>query len=88
VAREHTNPAGTNNETAIREIFDKWAAAVRAEDFNAIRANHSPEMLMFDVPPPLFSRGLDACMDTWTALFRMLSTSASVHESPCRSQLS
>ena len=43
----------TNNETAIREIFDKWAAAVRAEDINGIRANHSPDMLMFDVPPPV-----------------------------------
>jgi ketosteroid isomerase-like protein len=52
--------ARTSNETVIREIFDKWAAAVRAEDINGIRANHSPEMLMFDVPPPFFSRGLDA----------------------------
>jgi uncharacterized protein (TIGR02246 family) len=70
VARELTNPEGTNNETAIREIFDSWAAAVRAEDFNAIRANHSPDMLMFDVPPPLFSRGLDAYMDTWTLFYK------------------
>src|SRR5579863_8657053 len=43
VARELTN----NNQTAIREIFDKWAAAVRAEDINGIRENHSPDMLMF-----------------------------------------
>jgi uncharacterized protein (TIGR02246 family) len=65
VAREYTN-----EETAIREIFDKWAAAVRAEDFNAIRANHSPDMLMFDVPAPLFSRGLDAYMDTWKLFYK------------------
>jgi ketosteroid isomerase-like protein len=60
VAREYSN-----DETAIREIFDKWAAAVRAEDVDGIRANHSPDMLMFDVPPPLSSRGLDPYMDTW-----------------------
>ena len=70
MAREHTNPEGTNNVTAIREIFDNWAAAVRAEDFNAIRANHSPDMLMFDVPSPLFSRGLDTYMDTWTLFYK------------------
>jgi uncharacterized protein (TIGR02246 family) len=70
VARERANPEGTHNETAIREIFDNWAAAVRAEDFNAIRANHSPDMLMFDVPPPLFSSGLDAYMDTWTLFYK------------------
>ena len=60
----------TNEETTIREIFDKWAAAVRAEDFDGIRANHSPDMLMFDVPPPLLSRGLDAYMDTWTLFYK------------------
>ena len=70
MAREHTNPEGTNNVTAIREIFDNWAAAVRAEDFNAIRSNHSPDMLMFDVPSPLFLRGLDTYMDTWTLFYK------------------
>jgi len=70
VAREHTNPEGTNNVTAIREIFDNWAAAVRAEDFNAIRANHSPDMLMFDVPSPLFLCGLDTYMDTCRLFYK------------------
>lgn len=60
----------TNNETAILEIFNKWAAAVRAENIDGIRANHSPDILMFDVPPPLFSRGLDAYMDTWELFYK------------------
>ena len=30
------------------EIFDEWAAAVRAEEINGISANHSPDMLMFE----------------------------------------
>ena len=70
MAREHANHQSTENETAIREIFDRWAAAVRAEDINLIRANHSPEILMFDVPPPLFSRGLDAYMNTWKLFYK------------------
>lgn len=60
MATEHAN-----HEVAIREIFQQWVAAVRAEDIDGIRANHSPDMLMFDVPPPLLSRGLEAYMETW-----------------------
>lgn len=60
----------TTNKAAIREIFEKWAAAVRREDLDRIRAYHSSEMLMFDVPPPLQSRGLDAYMDTWQTFYR------------------
>lgn len=59
-----------NDEAAIREIFDRWSAAVRAEDFDGIRANHSPDILMFDVPPPLYCRGLDAYMETWQLFYK------------------
>jgi ketosteroid isomerase-like protein len=31
-----------------------------------IGADHDPDILMFDVPPPFLSRGLDAYMATWT----------------------
>jgi ketosteroid isomerase-like protein len=34
-----------------------------------IRANHDPDILMFDVPPPFLSRGLDAYMATWETFF-------------------
>src|SRR5712671_5602379 len=40
-----------------------------AEDRAAIRADHDPGILMFDVPPPLFSRGLDDYMATWETFF-------------------
>jgi uncharacterized protein (TIGR02246 family) len=58
------------DESEIRNIFDNWAAAVRREDMDGIRANHSPEIIMFDVPPPLLSRGIDAYMQTWQTFFR------------------
>ena len=47
----------TTDETAIRELVEKWARAVRAKDLDGILANHSIDMLMFDVPPPMQSRG-------------------------------
>ncbi|HEU4892143.1 MAG TPA: hypothetical protein VFT47_11375 [Vicinamibacterales bacterium] len=43
----------TSHEVAVRKLIDDWAAAVRAKDFAGILRHHSPEILMFDVPPPL-----------------------------------
>jgi len=56
-------------EVAIRKQVESWAAAVRRKDLNAILANHSPNMLMFDVPPPLESKGLEAYKRTWDLFF-------------------
>jgi uncharacterized protein (TIGR02246 family) len=62
------NP-GTNDEAEIRELMAQWAKAVREEDLSGIRAAHDRDILMYDVPPPLLSRGLDAYMATWQAFF-------------------
>lgn len=59
-----------HDEQEIRELIARWSKAVRDEDFAAIRADHDPDMLMFDVPPPFQSRGLDAYMATWQTFFR------------------
>ena len=59
----------TNEETAVRNLIENWAAAVRAKDFAGILRHHSPEILMFDVPPPLQSKGLDAYRKTWELFF-------------------
>ena len=53
------------DEADIHALIDGWARAVREENRAEIRANHHAEMLMFDVPPPLFVRGLDGYMATW-----------------------
>ena len=56
-------------EDEIRELIERWSRAVRELDLAGIRADHDPDMLMFDVPPPFSSRGLDAYMDTWQLFF-------------------
>jgi ketosteroid isomerase-like protein len=56
-------------EVAIRKQIESWAAAVRRKDLNAILANHSSNILMFDVPPPLESKGLEAYKRTWDLFF-------------------
>jgi ketosteroid isomerase-like protein len=48
----------TNNENQIRTLVENWAAAVRARDIEGAVAHHTDDIVMFDVPLPLQSRGL------------------------------
>ena len=57
------------DEAELRTVIAQWLKAIRGEDRAGIRANHDPEILMFDVPPPFSSRGLDAYMETWDTFF-------------------
>jgi uncharacterized protein (TIGR02246 family) len=57
------------DEATIRELVENWARAVRARDLQGILANHSPDILMFDVPPPLASKGLEAYAKTWDLFY-------------------
>ena len=57
------------NEAAVREVFDAWTAAVRRRDIPAIMENHSPDVVMFDVPPPFQSNGMDAYRKTWDLFY-------------------
>ena len=56
-------------EAQIHALIERWAKAVRDENRTAIRADHDPGILMFDVPPPFLSRGLDSYMATWETFF-------------------
>ncbi len=57
------------NEAAIHELIVNWAKAVRTKNVDGILANHSPEILMFDVPPPLQSKGIEAYRKSWDLFF-------------------
>jgi uncharacterized protein (TIGR02246 family) len=58
-------PSFTNEEVAIRSLIETWAGAVRKKDIDAILRNHSSDVWMFDVPPPLQLRGIDAYRKSW-----------------------
>ena len=57
------------DEAAIRALVERWACAVREKDYEGILADHSADMLMFDVPPPLQSKRLEAYKATWDLYF-------------------
>ncbi len=59
----------TSDEQQIRLLVENWAHAVRTKNVDGILAHHSPDILMFDVPPPLASRGLEAYRKTWDVFF-------------------
>ena len=56
-------------EAEIRELVEKWAAAVRRGDVEGILAHHAGDMVMYDVPPPFQSIGIEAYRKTWDTFF-------------------
>ena len=63
------NPSRSAGETEIRSLIERWSQAVRDEDRAGIRRGHADDILMFDVPPPLRSRGIEDYMATWELFF-------------------
>lgn len=62
-------PTATD-ELRIKALLESWAAAVRRHDVAAILAHHERGMVMYDLPPPLQCRGIEAYQDTWGLMFR------------------
>ena len=57
------------DEAAIRGLVESWAAAVRRRDYPRILRDHAADIVMFDVPPPFQSKGIDAYRKTWDEFF-------------------
>jgi uncharacterized protein (TIGR02246 family) len=67
ISKKHKAPK--SDEQEIRELIGRWAKAVRDKDFDGILARHSADMLMFDVPPPFESKGVEAYRETWNLFY-------------------
>ena len=57
------------NEADIRAIIENWAKAVRNKDIESILAHHSEDIVMYDVPKPFQSFGIDAYRKTWDTFY-------------------
>jgi uncharacterized protein (TIGR02246 family) len=57
------------SESEIRALIEKWATAVHAGDLDAVLADHTDDIKMFDVPPPNELRGIEAYSKTWPPFF-------------------
>jgi ketosteroid isomerase-like protein len=58
-----------DNEIQIRQLIENWANAVRNKDMHTILAHHSYDIVMYDVPKPFQSVGIDAYRETWDTFF-------------------
>ncbi len=58
-----------SDENAIRTLVEEWTRAVRAKDMAGVLANHTDDIVMFDVPMPLQSKGMEEYKKTWELFF-------------------
>jgi uncharacterized protein (TIGR02246 family) len=68
----------TDDEREIRALIERWANAAHTGDLDTVLADHSPDIVMFDVPPPQRGvRGIDAYRATWPGFFEWQASGAS-----------
>jgi uncharacterized protein (TIGR02246 family) len=68
-----TRNARAIDEAEIRQLMDGWARALRAKDVNGVMSHYAPDILSFDLAPPLQYRGADVyrkSLEEWFLTFR------------------
>jgi ketosteroid isomerase-like protein len=58
------------DEKKIQELIENWAKSIRDKNMDGIVANHTDDIIMFDVPFPLQSKGMDEYKKTWDLFFK------------------
>jgi ketosteroid isomerase-like protein len=56
----------------VRELIENWAEAIRAKDVGAVMSRLAPDIVLFDLVPPLEYVGTDAyrtSLQAWFATF-------------------
>lgn len=53
------------NEAQIRQVIALWTKALRAKDVDGLMSRYAPDILLFDLAPPLEYRGADAYRKNW-----------------------
>jgi uncharacterized protein (TIGR02246 family) len=67
----------SDNEKQIRDLIERWVSAVHTGDLPTVLADHSADIVMFDVPPPHDGvRGIDAYRETWPPFFEWQASGA------------
>ncbi len=58
-----------SDEAQIRALIGTWAEAVRAKDVDAVMSHFAPDIVTFDLAPPLQCSGADALRGSLAAWF-------------------
>ena len=59
----------TNSEAQIRRLIDEFAKAFRAKDVQGIMSFFAPEIISFDILPPLEAVGAEVFVKHWEEFF-------------------
>jgi uncharacterized protein (TIGR02246 family) len=57
------------DEADIRRHIDRMAAAIRAMDLEGLKSIYAPDIVSFDIEPPLRHMGAAAKWKNWAAVF-------------------
>ena len=60
--------AARSDEAAIRDWLDRWAKAFNAHDLNAIKSLYAPDVVAYDLVPPLEYVGRNAYLKDYAEL--------------------
>lgn len=58
------------DDEQVRTVIRSWEKAIQTGDMTTILANHTEDILMFDVPEPLQAKGMAEYEKTWKLFFR------------------
>jgi uncharacterized protein (TIGR02246 family) len=64
-----TTTTPTREDAQIRECMDALAQALRAKKIDALMAHYAPDIVTFDLRPPLQVQGVDAYRKNFEAWF-------------------
>ncbi len=62
-------PKRNKDETQIQQLIDGWLKALRAKDIEGVMSHYAPDILLFDIAPPLQYKGADAYRKNWEEWF-------------------
>jgi uncharacterized protein (TIGR02246 family) len=62
------------NEAAIRELIDGLVTAIRARDIDRVMASYAPDLVAFDIVPPLQFVGARSYRNPWQDVFERYQT--------------
>jgi uncharacterized protein (TIGR02246 family) len=66
-----------SDEQVIRELVERLVTAIREGDLDGVLAEHTEDVVMFDVPPPYQGiRGIADYRESWPPFFEWLASGA------------
>ncbi len=59
----------TNDEAQVRQLMENWVKAFRSYDIDGIMSLYAPDIVSFDIMPPLQHAGAEAYRKLWEHCF-------------------